>query len=151
MTDTASTVDLVKALVEFFLAFDGGTNRVVADIIDDRCYVSQAPDDVAGTYVVLRYEVESDPEIVGREMLKLNATVITRPRAKEQEADLVAELFMLAMRSWTGGSAEDGLVVITDAQRVSEPIDTDPEDREVVQKTVRCEGYCFATYLNAGS
>src|SRR5689334_230452 len=95
---TASTTDFVKAIVDRIRDYTDAASRSVGSICDDRVFVTQAPDDAAYPYVVLRLDTRSDPDTCNiREEFELDVTAYGRPRAKEQETELLAELILKAL------------------------------------------------------
>lgn len=150
MTTTDSTTDFVKAIVTRIRDYADANSRSVGTICDDRVFVSQAPDNADYPYVVLLIDTRTDPDTANiKERFELTATAYGRPRAKEQETELLAELILKALLTWRVSGASDGLVVVTSAQRNSDPPLDEPEDRDIVARGVIAEGYSYPLYLTS--
>lgn len=145
-----TTTDFEKAAIARIRSYQDAAGRSVGVICSNRVHISQAPDGAAFPYVVVRIRTTPDPEYAGaREEWELEAEVYARPRAKEQEAVLVAELAAKALLTWRVSSAADGLIFGQSAERSNDPPLDAPEDREVCFRKVIARGVSWPPYLTS--
>lgn len=140
-----ATSNQLKTVIARLLAYQNDAGQQLSTYIAARVYVSQAPDDTSGTYLVVRkINTELDPEVGNlREEFDIEITGYGRPRSKEQEVELVVDLAEEALITWKESSPALGLSYGRYANRDTEEPDPDPEDRDLVKvrTLVRCASW----------
>lgn len=140
---TDTTPNQIKTIVARILAYQNDAGQDVGDYVSDRVFVGAAPDSTTGTYIVLRKLRVETRDFNLCEDYDIEITAYSRPLSKAQEVELVADLAEEALLTWHESSDALGLSYGMHVVRETEPIETDPEDRNLVaaRTAVRCTSW----------
>lgn len=115
-------------------------------------YISQAPDNATGLYVVLRkINTRSSPEYSNlRQSFDIEAMCFGRPRSAEATVETIVDVVEQSLLTWQdGGSSTLGLSFAKDTQaRDTLPMLPDPYDRELVQVRLLMNCVSWARYYS---
>lgn len=149
-----STLDetaVAKMVVARLLAYVSPAAISVATLTGSKVYVSQAPDNTTGLYVVVRIiNGQTDAQFNNlKENFDIECMCFGRPRSAQQSVESLGTVVKQALLSWRDSSLTDGLTFGQTAQRDVLPPNPDPADRELVQVRVVVSCTTWPTYLTS--
>lgn len=113
---TSSALDSVVTRLKSYVSPTSG--KTLAQLTANRVYKSRSPDGAAFPHVVVRkINVVSDPFVDVRENFTIEVMCHHRPKTKEADLDVIADLVQQAMTAWRESASSLGLTFSRGWQR----------------------------------